>query len=64
MAELPAPAPAPTLPTRRELLDRIDRLAVSADAKALLAQLLATTPQIGGTIVQAGRRIFNSPSKH
>ncbi len=51
----PLSAPA----SRRELTARIERLAVSADAKALLAQLLATTAQIGGRIVEVGRQIVH-----
>lgn len=48
----------PALPRRRDLLERIDRLAVSADAKALLARLHAVTVEVGGRIVEVGRRIL------
>lgn len=44
-------------PPRRELRDRIDRLALSADAKALLDDLLDVVIDIGGKIIAAGRQI-------
>lgn len=45
------------LPTRRDLLDRIERLDVSADAKLVLANIATVTMEVGGRIVEAGRRI-------
>lgn len=45
------------LPSRRDILDRIDRLDVSADAKLLLAKIATTTMDVGGRIIAAGRRI-------
>lgn len=53
--ELAAPSP---LPSRRALLDRIEGLAIPADAKVLLARLLTTTLEVGGRIVEVGRRIL------
>ncbi|MEO1992976.1 MAG: hypothetical protein ABGW78_13645, partial [Pirellulales bacterium] len=44
-------------PPRRELRDRIDRLTVSADAKALLDELLDIVIHVGGKIIAAGRQI-------
>ena len=46
------------LPTRQELMNRLDRLAMSADAKAVLARLAEVTVTISGTLVRAGRRIL------
>lgn len=46
------------LPSRRALLDRIDQLSISADAKLLLADLLTATIDIGGRLIEAGRRIL------
>lgn len=45
-------------PSKRYLRDRIDRLAVSADAKALLYDLADITLDIGGKVVSAGRQIL------
>lgn len=45
-------------PSKRYLRDRIDRLAISADAKALLYDLADVTLEIGGKIVAAGRQIL------
>lgn len=47
------------LPPRRDTLDRIDRLAVSADAKVLLARLLDATATVAGRVVEIGRRILS-----
>lgn len=46
------------LPTPRELLDHIERVTLSADAKLLLARLTATTVEVGGRILEVGRRIL------
>jgi len=46
------------VPPRAALLDRIDRLAVPADAKALLADLGAITLRVGGKLIAAGRAIL------
>lgn len=46
------------LPTRRELSDQLDRLALPADAKVLMGQLLATTAEVAGKVVEVGRRIL------
>lgn len=48
----------PALPSQRDLFQRIDRLGLSADAKALLARLCAVTIEVGGRIVEVGRRIL------
>jgi hypothetical protein len=47
-----------TMPTKRALRDRIDRLSVSADAKALLNDLLEMAIDVGGRIIDVGRRIL------
>ncbi len=52
------PTPAFVLPTHQELMDQLDRLAMSADAKAVLARLADVTVTIGGKLVRAGRRIL------
>jgi len=46
------------LPSKRELIDRIERLAISADAKVLLGKLVEIGVEIGGRVIQAGRRIL------
>lgn len=46
------------LPSRRALLDRIDQLDISADAKLLLGNLLTATIDVGGRLIEAGRRIL------
>lgn len=46
------------IPTRRALLERIDRLDIAADAKVLLARLVDVTVRVGGVLVEAGRRIL------
>jgi hypothetical protein len=48
----------PALPTKREILARIDCLAISADAKALLAKVTEVTVEVGGAIIEVGRRIL------
>jgi hypothetical protein len=53
-----APADWSALPSRRDLIERIERLAVPADAKALLGQLATVTAQVGGKLVEIGRRIL------
>lgn len=46
------------LPSRRELLGRVDRLAISADAKLLLANLATATVEVGSHLLEVGRRIL------
>lgn len=46
------------MPPKRVLRDRIDRLSVSADAKALLNDLLEIALDVGGRVIDAGRRIL------
>ncbi len=46
------------LPTRRALLEHIERLDATADVKVLLARLADVTVRIGGALVAAGRRIL------
>ncbi len=45
-------------PSKRALRDRIDRLSMSADAKALLNDLLDVVIDVGGRIIAAGRQIL------
>ncbi|KHL24112.1 hypothetical protein PK98_15630 [Croceibacterium mercuriale] len=46
-------------PTRRDLQNRLERLPLSADAKVLMAQLLDTTVDVAGRIMEVGRRILS-----
>ncbi|SCW76344.1 hypothetical protein SAMN02927924_02685 [Sphingobium faniae] len=48
----------PPAPPLRVLRDRIDRLNISADAKALLDDLLKVTVEVGGRVISAGRQIM------
>jgi len=45
--------------SKRQLLDHIDRLTISADAKAILANLVDAGTEIGGKLVYVGRRILD-----
>lgn len=47
-----------SMPPKRALRDRIDRLSVSADAKALLNDLLEMAIEVSGRVIDAGRRIL------
>lgn len=47
------------LATRREIADKLDRLAVSADVKLLMTQLAALTVKVGDAIIEVGRRIMS-----
>lgn len=46
------------LPTRRQLHAQLDRMALSADAKALMGKLLDTTAEVAGKIIEIGRQIL------
>lgn len=46
------------LPTKRDLSGQLDRLALPADAKVLMGQLLNTTAEVAGKVVEVGRRIL------
>ena len=46
------------LPSKRELQARLDRLSLSADAKVLMGQLLETTADVAGRIIEVGRSIL------
>ncbi|WP_156355934.1 hypothetical protein [Sphingomonas sp. Leaf22] len=45
--------------SKREILDRIERLTVSADAKVLLHQLAGVTMRVGNQLVEVGRCILS-----
>jgi hypothetical protein len=45
------------LPSRRELQDQLERVSLSADTKVLMGQLLNTTTDVAGRIIEVGRRI-------
>jgi len=45
-------------PSKRDLRDRINRLSISADAKALLNDLADVTVDVGGKVIAAGRQIL------
>lgn len=47
-----------TLPSRAELRDQIERLAIPADAKAVLDGLAGVTVRVGSTLIHAGRHIL------
>jgi hypothetical protein len=47
-----------SLPSKRELQARLDRLSLSADAKVLMGQLLETTADVAGRIIEVGRSIL------
>lgn len=47
------------LPSRRELHNSLDRLALPADAKVLMGRLLDTTATVAGRIIEVGRRILS-----
>jgi hypothetical protein len=48
----------PALRSKRDVSEQLERLAIPADAKALLAQLAETTVRAGDYVLQAGRRIL------
>ncbi|MGZ0071985.1 hypothetical protein ACT9ST_09800 [Sphingobium limneticum] len=45
-------------PSKRVLRDQIERLTISADAKALLNDLLDVVVEVGGRVIAAGRQIL------
>jgi hypothetical protein len=45
-------------PSKRALREQIDRLSVSADAKAILNDLLGVVIDVGGRVIAAGRQIL------
>lgn len=47
-----------TTPGKKHLRSQIDRLDVSADAKALLNDLLEVVIEVGGRVISAGQRIL------
>lgn len=46
------------LPTRRQLHAQLDRMDLSADAKVLMGNLLDTTAEVAGKIIEVGRQIL------
>lgn len=44
--------------SRSELNERIERLALSADAKVLLGQIADTTAKVGKTVIAIGRQVL------
>ena len=56
---MPSTTASGTLLTKREVLDRLDRLSMPADAKRILAQVAVATVEVGGKLVEAGRRIVS-----
>ncbi len=57
--QLPTETDFAKLPSRRELNSRLDRLDISADAKVLMGNLLDTTIEVAGRVVEVGRQILN-----
>lgn len=45
-------------PTKKILIEKIERLNISADAKAILSDVAAVTIDVGGRLVQVGRRVI------
>lgn len=50
---------ANNLPSKRELREMLNNLTLSADAKILMGEVLDTTAQVGGGLVEIGRHILN-----
>lgn len=46
------------LPTKRDLRSRIDRLSLSADAKAVLNDILEVVVDVGGRVISVGRQVL------
>lgn len=46
------------IPDRREIVRRIERLEIPSDLKALLAKLLDASIEVGGKIIEVGRRVI------
>lgn len=46
------------LPTKRDLRAQIDRLSLSADAKAVLNDILEVVIDVGGRVISVGREIL------
>jgi hypothetical protein len=46
------------IPTRRELTDRLDRVEMSADAKALIGKLMDATITVAGKVMEIGRQVL------
>ena len=46
------------LPPRRVLIDRIERMAMSADAKAATARLVDFSMEVGGKLLQIGKVVL------
>lgn len=44
--------------TRRQLNEKLDRMALSADAKVLMGKLLETTVEVAGRVIEVGRQIL------
>ncbi len=49
----------PPLLSKQAIRERIESMAMSADAKAILVDIADTTIEIGGKLVQAGRKILS-----
>lgn len=47
-----------SLPTRRNLRAQIDRLSISADAKAVLNDILEVITEVGGRVISVGRQVL------
>lgn len=46
------------LPSKRDLNSQLERMALPADAKVLMGQLLSTTVDVAGRMVEIGRQIL------
>lgn len=46
------------LPSRREMLHRIERIDLSADAKAVTVKLMNLTLEVGGRILELGKAVL------
>ena len=47
-----------SIPSRRELSDRLERTDMSADAKVIIAKLLDTTARVGAQVFEIGKQII------
>ncbi|WP_395334370.1 hypothetical protein WBP06_18360 (plasmid) [Novosphingobium sp. BL-8H] len=47
-----------SIPSRRELADRLERTDMSADAKVIIAKLLDTTAKVGAQVFEIGKQII------
>lgn len=47
-----------TVPTRREISDRLERIELPADAKLILSRLMETTALVAGKVIEVGKLVL------